>query len=198
MARPISPKELDAIESAVAQMTQGGSLEEISAALEEALGRRLPRRTLQRRLSLLVEQGKLVLEGAGRGARYRVTAPRVNVQEGPGGVVHEGEIPLSPAAQKIRAAVRGSIQQRKPVGYNRQFLDAYRPNETAYLPTSLRQQLMDAGHTPAGDLPARTYVRQIYNRLLIDLSWNSSRHEGNFARYRIRPSEFEVWRRGWR
>jgi hypothetical protein len=24
-----------------------------------------------------------------------------------------------------------------------------------------------------------------------------SLHEGNMARYRLRPSEFEAWRRGW-
>src|SRR5690606_10493971 len=30
-----------------------------------------------------------------------------------------------------------------------------------------------------GERPAGTYARAIYNRLLIDLSWNSSRLEGN-------------------
>ena len=30
-----------------------------------------------------------------------------------------------------------------------------------------------------GNRPAGTYARQIYSRLLIDLSWNSSRLEGN-------------------
>jgi fido (protein-threonine AMPylation protein) len=35
------------------------------------------------------------------------------------------------------------------------------------------------GRAPEGELPAGTYARQIFNRLLIDLSWNSSRLEGN-------------------
>jgi hypothetical protein len=26
----------------------------------------------------------------------------------------------------------------------------------------------------------------------------TSLHEGNFARYRVRPSEFEAWRRTWK
>ena len=35
------------------------------------------------------------------------------------------------------------------------------------------------GRSPDGQRPAGTYARKIYSRLLIDLSWNSSRLEGN-------------------
>ena len=35
------------------------------------------------------------------------------------------------------------------------------------------------GRPPGGERPAGTYARTIYSRLLIDLSWNSSRLEGN-------------------
>ena len=35
------------------------------------------------------------------------------------------------------------------------------------------------GKTPDGRYPAGTYAKQIFHRLLIDLSWNSSRLEGN-------------------
>ena len=35
------------------------------------------------------------------------------------------------------------------------------------------------GRSPDGRLPAGTYARKIYSRLLIDLSWNSSRLEGS-------------------
>lgn len=48
-----------------------------------------------------------------------------------------------------------------------------------YLSAQARQHLLDIGHTPDGERPAGTYARQIFNRLLIDLSWNSSRLEGN-------------------
>jgi len=65
------------------------------------------------------------------------------------------------------------------VGYNYDFLNDYRPNETAYLPQTVRDHLRAAGHTPHESLPAGTYLLQVYNRLLIDLSWNSSRLEGN-------------------
>jgi hypothetical protein len=38
---------------------------------------------------------------------------------------------------------------------------------------------LELGRSPDGERPAGTYARQIINRLLIDLSWNSSRLEGN-------------------
>ncbi len=42
----------------------------------------------------------------------------------------------------------------------------------------MRKKLLGLGKTD-GNRPAGTYARQIYSRLLIDLSWNSSRLEGN-------------------
>ena len=68
---------------------------------------------------------------------------------------------------------------RKPVGYNRVFLDNYRPNETYYLSQSIRDELLSQGQAVSSNEPAGTYARQLANRLLIDLSWNSSRLEGN-------------------
>ena len=68
---------------------------------------------------------------------------------------------------------------RRPVGYQREFLDAYEPGITFYLPESIRVQLHEMGRTPADERPAGTYAREILNRLLVDLSWASSRLEGN-------------------
>ncbi|MFT3741502.1 MAG: Fic family protein [Gammaproteobacteria bacterium] len=92
----------------------------------------------------------------------------------------EATIPLSKAAIEIQAHINHSVIERKPVGYNRVFLDAYRPNFTAYLTEQDRAHLKQIG-TPiiAVNQPAGTYTKQILNRLLIDLSWNSSRLEGN-------------------
>jgi len=39
--------------------------------------------------------------------------------------------------------------------------------------------LLELGRSLDGERPAGTYARQILSRLLIDLSWNSSRLEGN-------------------
>ena len=179
MPKQISEKELDVVLRAAARFPQGCSIEDIAAALEE----KLPRRTLQRRLALLVERKRLAVEGRARGSRYRPAARVVEARgeargrsraEGHG----EAHIPVSPEAEIIRKSVREPIQNRRPVGYNRAFLDAYR-NETFYLSAETRQRLLELGRSPDGVRPAGTYARQIYSRLLIDLSWNSSRLEGN-------------------
>lgn len=66
MPRTVSQSELDAICQAVGGFTAGASVEEIAGVLETDI----PRRTLQRRLALLVEQGRLASRGRGRGCRY--------------------------------------------------------------------------------------------------------------------------------
>ncbi len=88
-------------------------------------------------------------------------------------------IALSAKAKSIEAHVSRPLQNRTPVGYNTAFLDSYRPNVTFYLPASTRAELLAAGQAVNANEPAGTYARQIASRLLIDLSWNSSRLEGN-------------------
>lgn len=68
---------------------------------------------------------------------------------------------------------------RQLVGYDRAFLDSYRPNETYYLTQEHRDHLATVGKPQIEAAAAGTYAKQILNRLLIDLAWNSSRLEGN-------------------
>ena len=182
MPKQLSEKELDVVLRAAAKFPEGGAIEDIAAALEG----KLPRRTLQRRLALLVEQKRLAVEGRARGSRYKIFPTKVEIQVQTGRVTIKGHapqveiyIPVSPAGKVIKQAVRKPIQKRRPAGYNRAFLDAYRPNKTFYLPAETRQRLLQLGRSPDGVRPAGTYARQVYTRLLIDLSWNSSRLEGN-------------------
>ena len=148
-----------------------------------ALGGSVPRRTLQRRLTLLVEQKRIIVDGRARASRYRLPGvtgfdhARQDFQKA--AVRGEIYVPLSSEGEAIRQAVREPIQNRRPVGYNRAFLDSYRPNDTFYLSFEIRQRLYEMGGSPEGRHPAGTYAQQIFNRLLIDLSWNSSRLEGN-------------------
>lgn len=82
--------------------------------------------------------------------------------------------------ERLRALLRRPLSQRPRVDYQRGFLDAYQPNVTFYLPEPLRAELHRAGRSDnMARLPAGTYVRTVFNRVLIDLSWNSSRLEGN-------------------
>jgi hypothetical protein len=178
MPKQISQDEIDEIVRVVSCFPDGASIEDLLEAPELAL----ERRSLQRRLARLVEQGRLIVEGHTWERRYRL--PVDNHDQPATGqtdteIVTEGIIHLSPAAQSIRRVVRQNIGKRQPVSYSREFLDAYRPNESFYLPESVRDHLMDVGRPLGPDLPAGTYVQQIYNRVLIDLTWNSSRLEGN-------------------
>ncbi len=91
----------------------------------------------------------------------------------------ESYVPLSDGGREVLDYVRQPVQQRKPVGYNRELVQSYRPNDTFYLSPEIREHLGRIGRVPSADRPAGTYARDILNRLLIDLSWASSRLEGN-------------------
>ena len=136
MARPLPEHELEAIERAVRARPGVTSTE-----LAEMLGDQVVRRTLQHRLKGLVEGGRLIREGERRWARYRVAeappAPAAAVEA----VADEAAVPLSPEGQEIRAHLRQPLAARTPVGYNRDFLSAYRPGETFYLSEAARAAL---------------------------------------------------------
>ncbi|MEY2394517.1 MAG: hypothetical protein QOF94_862 [Acidobacteriaceae bacterium] len=182
---PRIPEEsLAAIERAVAPHPGGASLSEVAEALPE----RLADRTLQYRLKYLVDKGRLITEGEGRRwTRYRLPEAEVRavVPEKPAAVpdaaekTEEAAVPLSAASKDMRAYLSQPVNARKPVGYNREFLDSYRPNETFYLSEEQRAHLAQVGKPNFDEQAAGTYAKQILTRLLIDLSWNSSRLEGN-------------------
>jgi len=146
-------------------------------------GNKYSRRTLQRRLKRLVDHGRLVLEGRGRGVRYRLPQVEGQVREAVPGfemkATGEVYIQVSLEGKDIKEHVRLPIQGRNPVSYERAFLDGYRPNDSFYLPEKVRAHLMKIGRSTESEYVAGTFVRKIFNRLLIDLSWNSSRLEGN-------------------
>ena len=163
----------EAVLKAVAQSAAGANIEQIEAQLPQPP----TRRTLQRWLNALVGQGRLRKEGQARSTRYLlpVQAAPEAADAAPGDVF----FPLSDEARAIDIAVRQPVQHRTPVGYQLSFLDSYRPNTTFYLHAALRAELQALGQVAAHNEPAGTYARSIANRLLIDLSWNSSRLEGN-------------------
>ncbi|MFM9850243.1 MAG: Fic family protein [Hyphomicrobiaceae bacterium] len=122
------------------------------------------------------------MTGERRWARYRIRLPgEEKVIGGEARIEEQGSlfVPVSKKGAAIQAYVRQPPQVRKPVGYERKFLDTYRPNATAYLSAKEREYLRKIGTPQTGEQPAGTYAKQILSRLLIDLSWNSSRLEGN-------------------
>jgi Fic family protein len=179
MAKPIPTQEYESVLDALGQFPAGAGIEQIEAKLQAPP----TRRTLQRWLNDLIAQGRLHKEGQGRATRYRrgqIVAAHAEARGRATATAHaEVLIALSAEAKEIEAYVRQPVPQRQPVGYRRAFLDDYRPNASFYLPESVRTDLRAQGQAVGGDSPAGTYARQIAHRLLIDLSWNSSRLEGN-------------------
>jgi Fic family protein len=180
MPKKIPDQELDAIVRIVATHPGGVA----AKTIRNELAFEVPTRMLQRRLALLVARKRLIAEGSGKGRRYRAPATVAATANAviPAPIAHgraEAYVPVSPEGREIKMAVRAPIQDRQPVGYRRNFLDAYQPNVNYYLPPEARQHLQEMGQPPGGERPAGTYARTIYDRLLIDLSWNSSRLEGN-------------------
>lgn len=152
----------------ISRFPDGASLEEILVGLTPPISRR----TLQRRLSILVDEGQVAAIGKARARRYQIS----NAAKGQPLL---GLIPLSREGREIQSKILQPIQMRKPTSYHREFLEDYRPNDSFYLPLTLRKKLAEIGGSGDGKYPAGTYARQIFHRLLIDLSWNSSRLEGN-------------------
>lgn len=167
MPRITPQAELDQLLALIAAQADGVGID----AITRLQGNRLPRRTLQRRLALLVEQGRIQMLGEARAVRY------VGVQQLQ--AAGEGYVPVSPEGEAIKAYVRQPRAMRSPVGYRLAFLEQYHPNHTAYLAPGLRDQLHTMGRARAEQAPAGTFARDILNRLLIDLSWASSQLEGN-------------------
>lgn len=142
----------------------------------------IARRTAQRLIAKLIESGQVVARGEGRARRYFGAGVGANAATGALATRADGFppfIPLSADSRDILAYIDRPPEARRPVGYQRDFLDTYRPNETWYLSELLRRQLHKMGRTTDVDEPAGTYSRAILNRLLIDLSWASSHLEGN-------------------
>ena len=165
MPKIISAGEYEAVLNAVRARPDGASIEMIQSVLGEGVARR----TLQRRLNELVKQGRLLAEGRKRGALYRLPRPpQVTVQLE--GVAAKGEVgqvsaeiyvPMSAEGSRLRALVRRPLALRTPVGYRREFLLDYRPNETWYLPGETRTRLRGLGEAPSPEQQAGTYARDV-------------------------------------
>ena len=186
MARSTLIADLKFIESVIAENADGIGISALENVLARHMASAFNRRTLQRRLERLLQDGRIISQGESIALVYK-PAPQSTVVKlaGIAATAHVGAaeaelyVPVSPEGSAIRDRVRLPLMHRRPAGYQREFLEAYEPGVTFYLPESIRAQLHEMGRTPAGERPAGTYAREILNRLLVDLSWASSRLEGN-------------------
>ncbi len=152
--------------------------------------------TVRRHLEALCASGELVREGKARATRYRLT--QASPSFAPPALVPlvaaepQHELAWSPAALELRRKLDVPLAARDPVSYRRDFLDGYIPNTSWLLPQALAEELFRAGRMQ-DQQPAGTYARKVLEQLLIDLSWSSSRLEGN--RYTLLATE-ELFKRG--
>jgi hypothetical protein len=169
----IHDQDLNSIEQQIAVCHKGIGISELEIYLAAA-GIVMNRRSLLRRISILIESNHIRATGAFKGRVYWPLTAEV-----PGGQdLEESLIPLSGAGREIRIHVSQPIQRREPIGYRRDFLLSY-PNNGPYLNDTTREHLHLIGRAHQGTVPAGTMARQVMGRLLIDLSWASSYLEGN-------------------
>ena len=112
--------------------------------------------TVWRALRKLVDNGQLEISGRGRGTTYTIAGSSV-----------------------VRSHLQTPYNRRPPVEHKPHFLDAYIPDKTFYLSEDIRQMLTNAGSPVDTPMPAGTFARRVLEQLLVDLSWASSRMEGN-------------------
>jgi Fic family protein len=145
--------------------------------LSAGLGFSINDKTLQRRLTALVDAVCIARTGERKATRYYPLEAPIEIDKG-----HLKDISANIFSSNSQEKLRfldTPIHVREKVSYNRDFLDSYVPNQNQYVPNKTREALYQEGKHFDGQLAVGTYARQICQRLLIDLSYNSSRLEGN-------------------
>lgn len=142
------------------------------STLLKKLGDAYKERTVRRWLSEMIQEGLVDKKGVKRSTKYQAAQRILET------IPQKGSC-FSLESQNAIEYVRKPLYERKPASYDNQWFDAYQPNATFYLSKDVRESLYKAGNRATNKDPAGTYARKIYNRLLIDLSYNSSRLEGN-------------------
>lgn len=176
----MTPSSLSARHEALLRQVLAAGLPVAPITLEQTL--QVSRPTINRDLRELLAVGFLAKRGDGRSTRYLLTAAGeaalqalpLSVQT-PTGPRH---MPWSATAQTLVETLRAPLGTRTPVGYDSGFVNSYIPNQSSLLPLQLATDLYNAGRSK-DQQPAGTYAREVLEQLLIDLSWSSSRLEGN-------------------
>jgi Fic/DOC family protein len=177
MATARQEADYSALQDVLARFPGGASLEQVKKAASLPVSER----TLIRRLAQMIQDGLVRKEGETRAARYfLVGGAGAATSVPPAPSQPQMFVPVSKAGAEILRQVILPVPARKPVGFNRQFLSGYKPNRTSYLTPAEKARLAAISKTvDEGARHAGTYAQRILSRLLIDLSWNSSRLEGN-------------------
>ncbi len=151
--------------------------------------------TVKRYLDDLVQSGALTRKGKARSVRYCLSpiAP-IESKDSQSKRATESEVtfPISLKSQILLHKLCQPLAMRTPVTYQRDLVEGYKPNETFLLPKDIAETLAKEG-SMQDQQPAGTYARKVLEQLLIDLSWSSSKLEGN--RFTLLATE-ELFQRG--
>lgn len=208
MARIPLTQELELIESLIASHPEGLGISALESALAQQLGAQPQRRTLQRRLQKLIEEQRLCTEGESIVLVYKLApgvqavgapagaqaaaapdssaldlaAPATPAEAAaapqPEPAPPEPCVPLSPEGAAVAVQVRRAPRYRCPIGYQPEFLHAYQPGVTFYLPEALRASLHALGRSAQAATGAAPWARALQERLCVDLAWSSARLAG--------------------
>ncbi len=170
---PNAQKEADKIMAILEKNPDGLSRGQIL----EMMNLPLNSKTLQRRLSRLAGSGLILKRGEKKATKYY--PGKLSQKENKRQIRDKKHEIFSQKSQSVLEFLDTPLHAREKVSYNRDFLNSYVPNKTTYVPKSMQKQLLKEGKRFDKALAAGTYARQICQRLLIDLSYNSSRLEGN-------------------
>ncbi|MEX0617325.1 MAG: Fic family protein [Pseudohongiellaceae bacterium] len=168
---PEIKQQIEEIITILGQYPEGLSRGQVSEKLTFSINDK----TLQRRLGALADAGRIIKKGEKKATRYYPLPP---LGTNKGHLKDTASIFSSESQEKLRF-LDTPLHAREKVSYNRTFLDSYVPNQSIYVPKKVREALFQEGKRFDKQLAAGTYARQICQRLLIDLSYNSSRLEGN-------------------
>ncbi|BAL23735.1 Fic family protein [Azoarcus sp. KH32C] len=162
------------------QQLAAGQAESSPEAITTALD--APRSTVNYHLARMIAEGSIQKRYGGPATRYAlpgqaaaaIPPPPTGQPVLPAGKAFQFSAGQQPLIEKLTAP----IGTRKPVAYQRSFVEDYVPNQSALIPPAKALELFEKGRTP-GQQPAGTYARKVLEQLLIDLAWHSSRLEGN-------------------
>jgi Fic family protein len=180
-------QEYNVILNKLGNSTHPLSLSDIEKNIEKSIHKK----TLQRRLKSLVEDGFVETEGKGRNQKYYVNRDNdlvpINLDEDnfdsnvkTANIDEDKAHPIfSSEALSLLSYLETPSYGRVKTSYQVSLIESYIPNKSQYVPDSVREQLHRSGKRFDKTLAAGTYAKHIGQRLLIDLSYHSSRLEGN-------------------
>jgi hypothetical protein len=156
----------DILIEVVGRFPEGASLEEVVLVLDPTV----PRRTLQRWLASLVKNNDLVAIGRARARRYKLLhIPEYERSCIRYSITRKAIGEPDPFRMQYRNAIKSSVGEIVRLGMNK-----------TQAISAIRQQAFDS-------IPTQDQSRfiEIVERELLSL------HEGNIARYQLRPMEYE-------